>query len=192
MWPTIHPVARFTRRLTLMGLAAGAAALVSLVAWTSLLRVMWDPVHGFPDFVPRPQGFHLRGIWTTSFLLRDHTLGATIAGVLAAAAIALAVLIWRRRRWAMLATSLGSLATIAVPWLGRAYVVHLETLASGRHWAARSRYVAAATDLAIGATLFLVLLAVVAAIGFATERQRARAAAPGASAAGAPDAGVAA
>ena len=139
---------------------------------------MWDPVHGLPDFVSRPQSFHLRGIWTIS-LHPDHALGAAIAVVLAVAGIALAVLIWRRRRRALLVAGLGSLATIAVPWLGRAHVVDLETLASGRHWATRSPYVAAATDLAIGASLFLVLLAVVAIAAFATERHAARAAAPG-------------
>ncbi|HEX2844266.1 MAG TPA: hypothetical protein VHP64_03375 [Candidatus Limnocylindria bacterium] len=124
--------------------------------------------------MPRPQSFHLRGIWTIS-LHPDHALGAAIAGVLAVAGIALAVLIWRRRRRALLVAGLGSLATIGVPWLGRAHVVDLETLASGRYWATtRSPYVAAATDLAIGASLFLVLLAVVAIVAFATERPAAR------------------
>lgn len=176
MWPSIHHVAR---RLTLIGLVAGAAALVSVIAWTSLLRLMWDPVHGFPEFVSRPEGFHLRGIWTIS-LHPDHALGAAIAGVLAVAGIAFAAFIWRRRRPALLVAGLGSLATIAVPWLGRAHVVYLETLASGRYWATtRSPYVAAATDLAIGASLFLVLLALVAIVAFATERHTARAAAPG-------------
>jgi hypothetical protein len=156
------------RGITLAGLLAGAAALAGLLAWALYTRQTWEP------------GLPLPGRWSVlgrGLVLMAHhpdfALGATILAALIAAAIALAVLVRRRQRWAYLVTGLGGAALIAAPWLARAYVKHVETVAANPRWAARSPYVAAATHLAIALTIALALLAAAALIALATAPRRA-------------------
>ena len=158
---------RIARHFTLAGLVLGATALVALIAWTCDVRAAWDPVHGFPASMPPARSFIHRGFRIIA-RAPDYALGATIAGAIAAAGIALAIAVWRRLRWGLLAAGIGSLLVIVVPWLARAYVVYIETITASRSWAARSPYVAAATSLAVACTIFLALLALAAIIGFAT------------------------
>lgn len=173
MPPTLH---RIARRVTLAGLVVLAAALVALIAWTGYVRSSWDPGTGFPGgrsaegFLPR--GFRLIALHP------DYGLGAALAGAIAAGGLALAVVVWRGRRWGLLAAGIGSAVVIAGPWLARAYVVHIETMSASRRWAARSPYVAAATDLAIITTIVLGILGVAAIIAFVTAPRAATAAAP--------------
>jgi hypothetical protein len=164
MPPSIH---RAARRITLAGLVVGAAALVALIAWTAYVRASWDPVHGFSGPRPTDPSFLHRGFRIIA-LHPDYALGATIAGAVAAGGIALAALVWRRQRWSFLLAGISSLLVIAGPWLARAYVTHVETVTASRRWAARSPYVAAATDIAIAATGFLALLAAAALLAFVT------------------------
>jgi hypothetical protein len=160
-------VHRGARIGTLVGLVGGALTIIVLVAWTSYIRSTWVPRIGIYDPSRKDEGFLGRGLKLIAHH-PDYTLAAVVLGAVAAIAIALAFLAWRRARWAYLAASIGSAIAIAVPWLARAYVQHIETVSASKKWAAKSPYVAASTNLAIAMTVALALVAICAAVAWVT------------------------
>jgi hypothetical protein len=160
-------VHRVSRIATLAGLVGGAIAIVTLVAWTSYIRATWVPQPGFLDPGRKGESFVARGLKLIAHH-PDFPLAAVVLGALAAAAIALAFLVWRRARWAYLVSAITCAIAIAAPWLGRAYVQHIETVSASKRWAARSPYVAATTDLATAITAVLALVSIAAVVAWLT------------------------
>ena len=146
-------------RLAAIGLLVlGAMATIALVAWSVYIRST-HLTHTFG----RPglrSGFELAARLNTEYL--------AALGALAAAALALAYLIWRHNRsWTYLATMIGSAVTVAAVWWGRSVVVRLED----PHFVKKSPWVKAATTVATVATVYLALLLLAAGLAWLTQRR---------------------
>lgn len=146
-------------RLATIGLLVlGAIATIALVAWSIYIRST-HLTHTLGRASLR-SGFELAARLNTEYL--------AALGALAAAALALAYIVWRHTRpWAYLATMFGGAATIGAVWWGRSVIVRLED----PHFVKKSPWVQAATFVATLATIYLALLATAAAIAWLTSRR---------------------
>lgn len=160
-----HPV---LRTATIVGLALAAAGAAGLIAWLLYQRETFTFAFGHEAPDRAEQSFAGRGLR----ILTQHPyfvpgICAAIAGVLASAALVVAML--RRKRWAYLVTALGCSLAIVPAWLLRGQIWDLEaSFARSARWAARSPYVAAATNLTIAVTAVLGVIALLALASFVT------------------------
>jgi hypothetical protein len=149
-------------RLAAIGLLLlGAISTIALVAWSIYIRsTHLTHTFGRPSL---RSGFELAARLNTEYL--------AALGALAAAALALAYIVWRHARpWAYLATMIGGAATIGAVWWGRSVVVRLED----PHFVKKSPWVSAATFVATTATIYLALLCVAALAAWLTSRRSSR------------------
>ncbi|HEY5927417.1 MAG TPA: hypothetical protein VIV11_37290 [Kofleriaceae bacterium] len=151
---------RTARLATIALLVAGAVTTIALVGWSFYIRST-----AFDERLGRASlrsGLELAARLNTEYL-------AGLAA-LAAAALALAYVIWREPKpWAYLASAVGAAATIAGVWWGRAIVLRLED----PHFVKKSPWVKAATFVATSATIFLALLCVTATVAWLSQRNQA-------------------
>jgi hypothetical protein len=158
---SLHVLARVA---TIGGLVAGALAIGAVIAFTYFVRVKGKGP---------PGGVLGKGIRLVAYNA-DYAVGAVAMGAVAAFAIVLAVLAWRRLRWSYLAAGSGALLAIAAAWLVRWYVWSFEARTGSAGWADASPYVFVVTVLAIAATIFLGVLAASGIAAFVTAPRTAR------------------
>lgn len=143
---------RIARAVAVIGLGVGALALVAFAAWSLYTRATWDPTDDDAHDVLA------RGLRVLAFMPHATQLCA-FAGVVAVVTAALAVMIYKHRRWASVVAAIGCVGAIAAVW----FVRHIAWVTEGRY-AHKSPYVHAATAVAIPATIALAVIALACVI----------------------------
>ena len=146
----------FTRVASIALLVVGALALIALVVWSIYIRqTTYGPGPGRPGL---RTGFELAARLGAEYLVA--------LGVMAVGALALAFLMWTRRRVAFLLGTISSVIVIAAVWMGQRYLVAFEDPIFVR----KSPWVKAATFVATVATVYLAVLAVTSLIAWFSAR----------------------
>jgi len=168
---------RTLRAATIGGLSLAALAATGLIAWLIYQRATFTAA-GF-DQHRAAQSFLTRGLRIITLHPHFHAAvtAATVAVVIAAI---LVFAMTRRKRWAYLGTTLGCALAIVPLWVVRGEVWDLEAGTASARWAARSPYVAAATNLTIAGTVVLGALAALALATLVTAPRASRSPANGA------------
>lgn len=151
---------RIARVVAVIGLGVGAITLVAFAAWSIYTRATWDPT------AEDAHGALTRGLHVLAFMPYATQL-SVIAGVVAVVTGALAVMVYKHRRWASIVGAIGCAGAIAAVW----FVRHVAWVTEGRY-AHKSPYVHAATAIAIPATVVLSIIALACVVASARHDRK--------------------
>jgi len=164
-------VKRVSRIAAIALVTFGALAVAGFTAWAIYTHATWEFHWG--HFTPdrAEQSYFGRGLRILT-QHRHFVPGAVAAIAAAIGAGALALLMWRGKRWPFVVAAIGALVAIVPAWIVRAQVWDAELeMSRNVKWATRSPYVTRATTLAVVVTIYLALVIASCVVAWITARR---------------------